>query len=128
MSREIEFRVWDTVMRSWVPMGLNEISELVFMEKSDIDGGFVIDTFDSKSDRFAVMQYTGLKDKKGVKIFEGDIMDWNCELFRIGYHEASFSFINTAGEWDGYLMLQGSDRIEVVGNIHQHPKLLETQK
>lgn len=75
-----------------------------------------------------VGQYTGLTDKNGKKIFEGDIVSgfFNHEKV-VGYifygSDASF-FIQRDGLF-GIGLNNASDWLEVIGNIHDNPKLLE---
>ena len=79
-----------------------------------------------------VGQYTGLKDKFGTKIFEGDIVKeddcfHNGELqikgnaWRVAFAEGLF-FGNYE---DISVYLQSLDGMEVIGNIHDNPELLE---
>ena len=74
------------------------------------------------------MQYTGLKDKNGVEIYEGDIVkakgyyqDW----FIIEWLGNSFELCdNKDGFLGDYLTDEDWEALEVIGNIHEHPELL----
>lgn len=68
-----------------------------------------------------VGQYTGLTDKNGKRIFEGDILKWDSQEWGCKYNELV--------EWN-YELLSGRVNdwrqwCEVIGNIHDNPELLE---
>lgn len=71
-------------------------------------------------------QFTGLTDKNGTKIFEGDIVDILTENEEIGvvdYDDGGF-LVNADGFCvDFHANINGTD-LEVIGNIHDNPELL----
>ncbi|EAA0257966.1 hypothetical protein K6I59_003027 [Listeria monocytogenes] len=75
-------------------------------------------------DDVVLMQYTGLKDKNGKKIFEGDIgWDEHNECYGVvKFEEGKFLYV-----WENIAedLWEVADGIEICGNIHENPELLE---
>jgi len=111
--REIKFRAWDkeTNLMSW-PFTLHETPT---WELSG--GGYTITDEDFKES--PIMQYTGLKDKNGVEIYEGDVVKaWYDEGDSVDIQNCLITIDPrepTRGYWN---------ECEVIGNIHQNPELL----
>lgn len=84
---------------------------------------------------FKLMQFTGLKDKNGREIYEGDILEFNdCSYARTAGHvddkilKSKVEFYYGAFWVDGILLLdaiQNDEELEIVGNIYENPELLE---
>ena len=132
--REIKFRAWDT-----------QVEEMLYGVEHTYDGykvpmpsfGAVLDC----PDFYDVMQYTGLKDKNGVEIYEGDILELRAnpfdrkkDLFQVVFKDGGFR-----DEWNNYIgqylppdirnkqggRVRLNEACEVVGNIYENKELLE---
>lgn len=112
MSREIKFRIWDKINRMWLRrfnVNLFDIGDLPNVE---------------------LMQYTGLKDKNGKEIYEGDIVILNDaeEENRCVVKYKYGSYILVDGDLRESLSNVEDRFLEVVGNIYENKNLLEKNK
>lgn len=75
-------------------------------------------------------QYTGLKDKNGTKIFEGDILRGKGKnVYEVVYSENIAGFVTRGtGVLSVPCMNHGTMKYyEIIGNIHENPELLEVE-
>jgi len=135
MKREIKFRVFDSISKI-----LHNWESIKHIPIPDFD-----------LEHYILLQYTGLKDKNGIEIYEGDILrysnrDNHHTVFSKEYvvefikqDLGSHSYQQTMG-WNvtpirqyekylygtnGILDLFGAHKVEVIGNIHENKDLLK---
>lgn len=89
--------------------------------------------FYNKNENYKIMQYTGLKDKNGKEIYEGDIVKvFTSEKWRIGiviYEHSGFTIDVTKNkdlEYGRTSIIE--NLIEKIGNIYDNPELLEEKR
>lgn len=89
-------------------------------------GGVVVHDFASTT----VSQYTGLTDKSGVKIFEGDICKSSTGLlFTVEWDKENARFLGFTIERERRLVYVGREpKVEIIGNIFDNPGLWERGK
>lgn len=134
MNREIKFRAWDG-KKMYLPE---------YTDKEDfhlLADGTIVETHEygverheltsRRGDNWKVMQYTGLKDKNGKEIYEGDIVGgathpqlikWDTRTTtQYGHGDSTTTvFIGFSyGDWG-----KTAPEIEVIGNIYENPELL----
>jgi len=135
MSREIEFRGKRVDGGEWVKGGfVPEYSEIYKSEWRELDSGMGYMMVEHHVIRETVGQYTGLKDMYDVKIFEGAIVKvWiNGGEFIVpvvwgkSSHAWSLKCDRRAERFQSikYYKLPAPKHIEVIGNIHDNPELL----
>ena len=82
--------------------------------------------FDEFVSAETIGQYTGLTDKNGKKIFEGDIVKGWDVIFTVIFDEYC-RYMIVAGHGN-YLLAQNNEDVEVIGNIHDNLELLKGER
>ena len=116
--REILFRAKTTDGSRWV------IGDIHFIDnRVEMCSGYVGVTVDSKT----VGQYTGMKDKNGNRIFEGDICKVRNLLYKVEFIYSCwwFTILSSKVYCCPAFNSHCGEYCEIVGNIHDNPELLE---
>jgi hypothetical protein len=117
IMREVLFRGQRTDNGQWVK-GL--LTDLGLAEKEDFAWISGVKVYKN-----TVGQYTGLTDKNGKRIFEGDIVEYKEEYGQIEYEDGEAMFVVSFDTWfTDFDHLYGTD-VEIIGNIHDNPELLK---
>ena len=128
-QREIKFRAWDDQDKK-----MGEVREIHFDQYGGVDVYFSGDDINARAKgQNSLMQYTGLKDKNGKEIYEGDIFDCiykedGCKhkLLVIWDEESTRFRMKSYGECDQQNVTQtmwDMSRHKIIGNIYENPKL-----
>ncbi|MCP9290016.1 YopX family protein [Gracilimonas sediminicola] len=126
VNRPMDFRVWD-----------DRRKELLHFKLHDTDQGYHIEHGVS-IDEMPTMQFCGLKDKHGIKIFAGDIVADSEMTYVVKFGEYDDSLLDDLAfgwfmeniEDDVYKAMQfvlyaNTDQLEVIGNVYENPELLQ---
>lgn len=135
MMREIVFRGKDSITKRWVYGALVQQQDDPLKEKafiisySNYQFGDFSEAVMHEVDPETVGQYTGFVDKKGKKIFEGDILSIYSSkafLFAVEWNNQYVLKCTTNDVSDNILnVIESSEDVEVVGNIYNNPELIK---
>lgn len=123
--REIKFRAWFKDTGEMKEVAMNNVykgntsylhlSPMPFSDYRAVD----------------LMQYTGLKDKNGVEVYEGDIIRYNDSLngprskMTVKFEGGSYTLDAYREGWCYELGSCLVEYVEIIGNIYENPELLE---
>lgn len=113
MRKEIlKFRAWDGLNKKMTSWSINDLCN------------HCEETIEKPSAFDIWMQYTGLKDKNGKEIYEGDILEneLKSNLLKVEFEDGEFKMFNGG---NGYNIYKEIEFISVVGNIYENSNLLK---
>jgi len=133
--REIKFRCWDYDFNIWIPeesIIINKGKPIAIIHNTNLPIEEALETKETKgkltNPNWELMQFTGLKDKNGKEIYEGDILkDVDQDNGRhynsiVEFFEGMFRAISFTNSTNSYPA--GMENMEIVGNFYENPELL----
>jgi uncharacterized phage protein (TIGR01671 family) len=124
--RDIKFRAWDKITNTMCVIwdigwkGWDSPDESINYVRIETDG-----TVDRMENEVVLMQYTGLKDKNGKEIYEGDILDEKSNSqFKVVWRDVDCGFCADFGDTLDYNLRDLARFFEVAGNIYENKDLL----
>lgn len=126
-----KFRAWHKKTNE-----MHDVTALEWLGDGHIEAWFRIIRFRNQSgttrkNETIIMQSTGLKDKNGKEIFEGDMFDYGAtwiDVVKWNPDRGGFGmWCPSKNQWDD-TKLVAMDSREVIGNIYENPDLLEVKE
>lgn len=125
----LKFRAWDKANKEMLKI---EVLDFFFKEIRVLKNNG--SRFSMKFEDVEIMQSTGLKDKNGKEIFEGDIVAGKFYFEEVGYFDTGEREVIVRNKqilWEngkflcsGFDLSEMNERIEVIGNIYENKELL----
>lgn len=121
-----KYRAWDSYDEKMVAvLSIDFENKVAYVEQENGD------RYDIHFDNLKFMQSTGLKDKNGVEIFEGDIFAEGFGRYVVAWEDKgarwALKFVHDF-EDAFHLGIRNSEEMTLIGNIYENPELLEVEQ
>ena len=124
MNREIKFRVWDLDKQTMVYPTIQHNEKYVMQLNCHYIGEFNGKKYNTV--QMPLMQFTGLYDRNGGEIYEGDILtDDFGSIAVVVWYDTYAQFRLDYGEDDIHLFDGQQNEMTIFGNIYENPELLQ---
>jgi uncharacterized phage protein (TIGR01671 family) len=114
MNRQIKFRVWCKVQNKFEYDWQKVISSSYNYRDEKYPNGIDV----TNDELLAVQQFTGLTDKNGEEIYEGDVVKTNCLKGEVVFRSGSWLF-------NGHPLINYEESLVIVGNVLENPELIQ---
>ena len=135
MNRDIKFRLWSKIGKKFIE---TDNPDLDFVINSN-GCLYLIENFYGEIDvlpqmDIKVLQFTGLQDKNGIEIYEGDILKYKFPYDKRKVHTSAVTYLETQASFgikDRYeneiplYRIAANNYFEIIGNIYENKNLLE---
>lgn len=125
MRDRFRFRAWNKIKQIY-DYDIQECQKISLHNSNKEKCFACFQSYLKNQDILEIEQCTGLKDKNGKLIYEGDIVDDGEKYSKIIFDKSCFCYDSGNGCYDDLVFYH--THCEIVGNIHKNPELLEEDK
>ena len=117
--REIKFRAWDKKIQQFI-----DAKEIVINDGKVFRNWQDYEDYIPDDGTIELVWYTSSHDPSGTEIYDGDVLEEECEYWVVEFYDAAFWVVAIGGTAVAELLIE-NNYMDIVGNRYENPELLE---